>query len=111
MDKIKSALTTFKTWVLGLSFKTQATLAVSVSILSMLLMFGAPDRKTVAKALPDYATPSDVARAAAPLQRDIDRLTSDIRQVQVELNVVQTKLAEPPKRIETGSIPPKSKRR
>jgi hypothetical protein len=119
MEKFQLALAFVKEWISyiigllrGLSFKTQASLAVCVSIVALLLMFGAPDRKTVAKALPTYATPADLTLAKASLQRDIDGLSADIHQMRIELNAVEEKLAEPkPVQIETGSVKKTKKRR
>lgn len=92
---------------LASSVKTKGVLAVIVAIAGMWGFDKLPSRDQVASNLPDYATSSDVKS----VKGSIDTLTADIRQMQVELAAVQSRLSEP-SQITTGSVAkPKAKHR
>lgn len=116
MDNLKAAWNDFYAWMktvpgilwanfLASSMKTKSILAVIVAILGLWGADKLPSKDEVARNLPDYATRSDVQS----VQRDLDQMTAEIHQMRIELNAVETKLAEPAK-ITTGSIPAKKKR-
>ena len=109
---VKRWLKAARNWLLALSFKTKATIVVSIAILSGLMF-----TLVSASHAPAYVSRSEAYQMLAQrdakiadLSKRLNGMNSDLHQIRIELNAVEAKLTAPAK-ITTGSIKKSKKRR